>query len=52
MSLVNTTTSSAQCGSTAAANVPNGGNGFVIDHFLLHDRVLTVNASKQVLVDF
>ena len=52
MTLVNTTTSSAQCGSTAAANVANGGGGFVVDHFLLHDRLLTISASKQIMVDF
>jgi len=52
MNLSGTGASSGQCGSTASANIANGANGFKVDHFFLHDRVLTVNASKQIVVDF
>ena len=52
MNISSVAATSALCGSTVAANVGNGLSGFKVDHFLLHDRLLTISSSKQIMVDF
>ena len=53
MTIKDTAASVAAAGSKdlAALTIANGANGYTVDHFLLHDRILTIGGS-QIIVDY
>ena len=53
MTLTGTGASVSAAGSidAGAGTIANGGGGFTVDHFLLHDRILTIGGG-QIIVDY